>query len=612
MLTITGPTLTMPLGGPLPAAFTPTYSPASPVGLTTPATCSTTATITSPVGPYPITCSGAVDANYFIVYVPGTLTVTPVPLTITAGSATVAYGSPVPTLTPTFATFVNGDSVASLGPAFACTTTYTQGSSVSGSPYASTCSGAVNANYSPITYVAGSVTVTPVPVSITASSATIPYGSAVPVITASYVGFVNGDTAANSMTAPTCTTAEHRPLRRITRWGRTRAIARARSLPITARSPTRPEAVIVTAVPLTITASSASVSYGTAIPAITAGYSGFVNGDTAANLTTAPICSVTVPAGNPVGTYTTSCAGAVDPNYTISYVTGTLKITAVPLTITANNASRAYGAANPVFTASYAGFVNGDTAASLTGTLSCITTAIVSSPGGTYPITCSGQTSTNYTITYVPGTLTVTRVPLTLTANPASMVYGTALPPFSVTGTGFLNGDTVASLSGALACVTTATPTSPVGTYPISCSGLTSPSYTITWLPGTLTVTRAALTVTANNASRIWGFANPVFTATAAGLVATPDTLASLGVSCTSAATPTSAVGNYPITCSGMPRQLHGHLLPRHADCNHGCPTDTCDAYLRAAECWYDQSGTDCDPEEHRWLDDDVQRRDHA
>jgi MBG domain (YGX type) len=110
----------------------------------------------------------------------------------------------------------------------------------------------------------------------------------------------------------------------------------------------------------------------------------------------------------------------------------------------------------------------------------------------------------------------------------------------------------VASLSGTLSCITSATATSPVGSYPINCSGLTSTNYTLNYAPGTLTVTPATLTITAPNASRIWGFANPVFTPTATGLVTPPDTLASLGVSCTSPATATSAIGRYAITCSGV------------------------------------------------------------
>ena len=45
------------------------------------------------------------------------------------------------------------------------------------------------------------------------------------------------------------------------------------------------------------------------------------------------------------------------------------------------------------------------------GTLSCTTTAVTTSPVGSYPITCSGQTSTNYAITYVAGTLHVIFAP---------------------------------------------------------------------------------------------------------------------------------------------------------------------------------------------------------
>src|SRR5437764_13492408 len=44
---------------------------------TTPPTCSTTATTSSHVNSYPITCSGAADNDYTITYKPGSLTVTP-------------------------------------------------------------------------------------------------------------------------------------------------------------------------------------------------------------------------------------------------------------------------------------------------------------------------------------------------------------------------------------------------------------------------------------------------------------------------------------------------------------------------------------------------------
>ena len=78
-----------------------------------------------------------------------------------------------------------------------------------------------------------------------------------------------------------------------------------------------------------------------------------------------------------------------------------------PLTVTAANASRLYGATNPVFTGTIAGLQNGD---NITANYS--TTATVNSPAGAYPIPPTladpGNRQTNYTVSLVNGTLTVT------------------------------------------------------------------------------------------------------------------------------------------------------------------------------------------------------------
>jgi hypothetical protein len=80
--------------------------------------------------------------------------------------------------------------------------------------------------------------------------------------------------------------------------------------------------------------------------------------------------------------------------------------------VTANNVSKAFGAAVPAPTATISGFVNGQTLATsgVSGQPLCTTTATTTSPGGTYPITCSLGTlaATNYTFNFVAGTLTVT------------------------------------------------------------------------------------------------------------------------------------------------------------------------------------------------------------
>src|SRR5204862_502887 len=143
-------------------------------------------------------------------------------------------------------------------------------------------------------------------------------------------------------------------------------------------------------------------------------------------------------------------------NYTISYAAGTLTVTPAALTVKANDATRAYGAANPTLTASYTGFVNGDTAASLTTPPTMSTTATASSAVGTYPITATGPVSANYAFSYAAGALTVTPAALTMTANDKTRAYGAANPTLTVSYSGFVNGDTAASLTSAPTVTTTA------------------------------------------------------------------------------------------------------------------------------------------------------------
>jgi len=247
----------------------------------------------------------------------------------------------------------------------------------------------------------------------------------------------------------------------------------------------------MTAAPLTITATSFSITAGSAMPTFTVAYSGLVNGNTAANLSGSLLCTTTAADTNTAGTYPITCSGQTSTNYNITYIPGSLTITGsqhLPLTITANNKTRGYGTPNPYFDATYSGFVNGDTPASLTGTLICDSTGTTFTGVGSYPITCWGQTSTKYTITYVPGTLTITPAPLVITANSFTRLYGDVNPAFTVMYNGFVNGDTTANLSGTLVCTTTATRNSPPGTFPIVCTGLTSNNYVINYNPGNLVV----------------------------------------------------------------------------------------------------------------------------
>ncbi len=246
--------------------------------------------------------------------------------------------------------------------------------------------------------------------------------------------------------------------------------------------------------------------------------------------------------GLAVGTYTVSFNYSGDTNYAPYSGTTTLTVTPALLTVAVANVTRAYGVANPAFSASITGTVAGDT---FTSTFS--TTATINSPVGTYPINdvLSGAALSNYTVTVIPGTLTITQASLALNVavSSAARNYGAANPAFASVITGALNGDTF-----NVTYATSATITSPIGTYAIvpTVSGLALANYNLTTANGTLTVLPASLTVRANNASRAYGAANPTFTGTITGLV-NGDTAT---VAYLTTASINSPVGSYPIVPS--------------------------------------------------------------
>ena len=325
----------------------------------------------------------------------------------------MSHGGTVPSITPSYSGFVNGDTGAAVS-GLTCSTTAT--SSKPAGSYPTGCSGGSAANYT-ISYVGGTLAIGKATLTITASSPTMSLRGHGAAITPSFSGFVNGDTGAavSGLTCSTTATASSPPgttdqlqrgqrdkLHHQLRWGHARHRQGAaddhreqpqhdlrrhgpdhhaqlqrpggwrhrrrgerahllhqrhrqqpgRELPEQLHRgrchyysirPTVQGTLTIGPAPLTITASSPSMTYGGTVPAITPSYSGLVNGDTAP--ATAPTCGTTATSGSPAGTYPTSCSGAADPNYSITYVAGTLTVNPAPLTITADNQSMTYGGA---------------------------------------------------------------------------------------------------------------------------------------------------------------------------------------------------------------------------------------------------------------------------
>ena len=231
-------------------------------------------------------------------------------------------------------------------------------------------------------------------------------------------------------------------------------------------------------------------------------------------------------------------------------VVQSFNVDAAVLTFAVDNQVMTYGGTLPTLSGSFiSGFVNGDSPDSLTA-LPTLSTVGANSHAGSYAIVVSGAADPNYTIIYVPGTLTIMPAPLAITANDQNMVYGGTLPALTATFAGLVNGDTPSTVAGLeLATVSAG---SHAGTYAITGSGAADGDYSITLIDGTLTITLAPLTITADHQSMVVGSAVPPFTASYAGLV-NGDTPASLTTPPTLSTTATSAspFGFYAITAVG-------------------------------------------------------------
>jgi hypothetical protein len=256
-------------------------------------------------------------------------------LTITASNGTMTYGGIVPSITPGYSGFVNGDTPASLTTQPSCSTTATSSSPVGSTPTTS-CSGAADANYSTIKYVSGTVAVTPAPLTIIAGNGTMTYGGAAPTILPSFNGLVNNDSAATLGVTCTSNATSLSP------------VGNGYTSSCTASAGTNytivyvSGTVTVTQAPLTITASSATMTYGGVVPAITPGYSGFVNSQNASSLTTQPTCTTTATSTSAPGSYPSSCAGAAGANYAIAYVNGKVTVSALQISPASVNFGNLY------------------------------------------------------------------------------------------------------------------------------------------------------------------------------------------------------------------------------------------------------------------------------
>jgi len=229
--------------------------------------------------------------------------------------------------------------------------------------------------------------------------------------------------------------------------------------------------------------------------------------------------------------------------------------TLFPLTVTVLNAERFYGSANPAFHYTVSGLQGRDTV-----TVSTWTKVKATSPAGSYPIgvTVAGVNAGKYQIQVNPGTLTVLKAPLSISAANVAVTYGQTPPPLMAYHlSGFVNGDSASVVTGAPVLTTTVTATTPVGFYPIGVhvGSLAAANYSFSTVSngmGSVGVYKAPLTIQPDSFTIHVGDPLPAFTYSITGFVnsETQATATTGAAALTTTAASTAQPGRFYIICT--------------------------------------------------------------
>jgi sugar lactone lactonase YvrE len=269
------------------------------------------------------------------------------------------------------------------------------------------------------------VTVAKAPLTVTANSLSKTYGAAVPPLTYTITGFVNGDTSSVITGTPSVSA--------------TATVASGvGSYPISIAAGTLDAAnydfpganlvgntLTITPAPLSVIVDAKTRVYGQANPPLTGTVSGILNSDAVAvnYATTTTTASGVLAGGYSITVGSLSGPKAGDYSVTVPGATVSpafLTITKAHLTVTADPQTKAFGAAVPALTYRISGFVNGDTSSVVAGAPNVTTTATAASSLGSYPISIAAGTlsASNYDFpaaNFVGSTLTVTAPLVTMT-----------------------------------------------------------------------------------------------------------------------------------------------------------------------------------------------------
>lgn len=423
-------------------------------------------------------------------------------LTVSAGNASRTYGDGNGTLSYSINGLVNGDSASGAYSGEADISTVADATSDVGNYTIAASLGSLVSDYNyRFTFNNGTMNVTQAALNVAAGNSSRVYGDANPAFGGTMSGLKNNDV----ITVSYSTLADEQ-----SNVGDYDIVALASGAKLSNYNVNYTDGTLnVTPASLSVVADDYSRVYGDANPSFTGTITGIKNND----LITADYATLADQLSD-IGDYdiTAQASGAALSNYNVSYDFGTLTVTPATLNIVANNNSRVYGDANPAFGGTITGLRNNDLI-----TVSYSTGADQLSDVGRYDINAQvgGARLLNYNVNYTAGSLDVTPADLTVISHSTSRVYGDANPVFSGEISGIKNNDLITA-----SFTSTADQTSDVGRYDItgSAQGQKLGNYAVTYEYADLYVNQAPLTVTANNASRVYGDANPAFSGEIVGI----------------------------------------------------------------------------------------------
>ena len=441
----------------------------SEVGFSVPVSISTIVDNSSKVGKYDIVASGAVSDKYEISYIPGTLTITKAPLSISAGNYTKKQGDAMPVFKASYAGFKNGEneSVLTKQPVFSCVANEASAPA----EYTVTISGAEAENYD-ISYEQGRLTVVEADaVVVRAKSYNRQYGDENPVFE-----FETEGAALDGTPEIVCSAVANSPVGSYTIEVKQGSI---KNYNVHFES----GSLVITKAPLSISAGNYTKKQGDAMPVFKASYAGFKNGENESVLTKQPVFSCDANEASAPAEYTVTISGAEAENYDISYEQGRLTVVeADAVVVRAKSYNRQYGDENPVFEFETEG-------AALDGTPEIVCSAVANSPVGSYTIEVKQGSIKNYNVHFESGSLVITKAPLSISAGNYTKKQGDAMPVFKASYAGFKNGENESVLTKQPVFSCEANEASAPAEYAVTISGAEAENYDISYKQGMLTVT---------------------------------------------------------------------------------------------------------------------------